>query len=180
MQEVVQQATVAQPSHSHTVIALWVVVGLVLVETVALWVTIKARGGWAYIATIPFVNLRQLVSLVLAVVTVVGTGMVGYFSGVWPPEYVLFAVLAAISTWMGLDIWQYRIKRNTTDASIPSTQNLMAAQAVAGVDVDARTARQAASPTARQPIPGETTEMPSVAPPVSARPDLGVPDKGVL
>ena len=174
LQEVVQRATVVEPSHNHTVIALWVMIGLSVVEAVVIWITVKARGGWAYIATIPFVNLRQLVSLVLASVTIIGTGMVGYFSGVWPPEYIFFGSVAAISTWMGLDIWQYTVKRNTTDASIPSTQNIMAAQAASGTAVDARTARNVAAPTARQPIPGQTTEQPAPsAPPIPTSHERG-------
>lgn len=175
LQEVVQAAAVQQPSHSHTVIALWVFVAIAIVEAVAIWMTVKARGGWAYIATIPFVNLRQLVSLLLGVLTVVGSGIVGYLSGVWPPEEVLNSVLIALSVWMSIDVAQYWIKRKTTDAAIPSTQNMMAAQAASGVQVDARTARDAAAPTARQPIPGQTAEMPA-----APRPDLGVPDKGVV
>lgn len=179
VQEVVTQATVQQPSHSHTVVTLWVLVGVVLVETAFLWITIKARGGWSYIATIPFVNLRQLVSLVLAILTVVGSGIVGYLSGVWPPEYLVDSVLLALSVWMSIDVAQYWIKRKTTDASIPSTQNMMAAQAAAGVDVHARSAREIAAPGQRQNIPGQTTEM-AVEPTATTRPDLGVPDKGVL
>lgn len=189
LQEVVQPATIAQPSHSHTVIALWVLVALAIIEAAIIWITVKARGGWTYIATIPFVNLRQLVSLVLAVVTVIGTGLVGYFSGVWPPEHVYEGALIAISAWMSIDVAQYWVKRKTTDSTIPSTQNVMAAQAAAGVQVDARVARDATAPTARQPIPGKTAEMPTpIVVPVPAtdaasvapRPDLGVPDKGVL
>lgn len=177
LQEVVQQATVPQPSHSHTVIALCVFVAVALVEALVIWVTVKARGGWAYIATIPFVNLRQLVSLVLAVLTVVGSGIVGYLSGVWPPEYLMDSVLIAVSVWMSIDVAQYWIKRKTTDTNIPSTQNMMAAQAASGVEVSALTARNVANPTSRQPIPGATAEM---AVPASDRPDLGVPDKGVI
>jgi hypothetical protein len=157
VQEVVQQAAIQQPSHSHTTVALWVLVGLVLVESVALWITIKARGGWTYIATIPFVNLRQLVSLVLAILTIIGTGLVGYLSGVWPPEHVYEGALLAISVWMGIDVAQYLIKRKTVDPTLASAQNVMAAQQAAGVPVDARIARQ----TTEMPVQGGRPSSPS-------------------
>ena len=172
-QEVIRQATVQQPDHSHAVIAMWVFVGVALIEGLLLWITYKARGGWAYVATIPFVNLRQLVSLSLAVVTVVGAGIVGYLSGVWPPEYLIDSTLLALTAWMGLDVGMYWVKRKTTDASIPSTQNIMAAQAASGGDVDARSARAAKVATL-------TAEMPVPNAPLPDRPDLGVPDKGVI
>jgi len=160
VQEVVQQATIAQPKdHNHVLIALWAVVGGLVIETVVLAILIKARGGWAYVATIPLVNLRQLVSIALAVVTVIGTGIVGYLSGVWPPEYVLEYVLFALTIWMGIDVAQFWIKRKTTDNTIQSTQNIMAAQAAGGVQVDAQAARNQAAPESRQSIPGQTTEM---------------------
>src|SRR3954469_12582038 len=116
IQEVVQQATVAQPKdHNHILIALWAVVGGLVIETVVLLILIRARGGWGYVATIPLTNLRQIVSIALAVVTVIGTGIVGYLSGVWPPEYVLEYVLISLTLWMGLDVTQFLIKRKTTD-----------------------------------------------------------------
>ena len=149
----------------------------ICIESVALWVTFKARGGWTYIATIPFVNLRQLVSLSLAVITVIGAGLDGYLSGVWPPEYIYEGALIALSAWMGLDLWQYSIKRKTTDPAIPSAQNIMAAQQASGGVVDARVAREA-----RDAIRGQTGEMPVPPTPtdIPPRPDLGVPDRGVL
>lgn len=160
-QEVVQQAAVEQPkSHNHIVVGLWFFVALSIVEAVVIWIVTKARGGWTYIATIPFVNLRQLASLILAAVTVVGTGIVGYLSGVWPPEYVFHGALFAVSVWMGLDVSQYWIKRSTTDPMISSTQNVMAAQAASGNRVDALTARSIADPNARQPVPTDEHPMP--------------------
>jgi hypothetical protein len=162
----VQQAAVQQPrSHTHTIVTLWVFVAVSLLEAVLLWIAIKARGGWTYIATIPFVNLRQLVSLALAGITVIGSGIVGYLSGVWPPEYMVHAVLFAVTVWMGIDVAQYWIKRKTTDPTIASTQNVMAAQAIAGAEVNALTARAVADPGARQPVPGRTAEIP--VPPAS-------------
>lgn len=156
MQEVVTQAAVIQPKeHNHVIIALWTFVAIALAEAVALWILVKARGGWAYIATIPFVNLRQLFSLVLAAITIIGTGVIGYLAGVWPPEYVFQGALIALSVWMGIDVAQYGIKRLSTKPDLPSTQNIMAAQAAAGVEVDARTARAVADPMARQSIPGQ-------------------------
>ena len=177
-QEVVQQATVAQPSHSHTIITMWVFVATSLVEAVAIAVLVYARGGWTYIATIPFVNLRQLTSLILAAVTIIGTGTIGYLSGVWPPEYIFHGALVALSVWMGFDVGAYWIKRATTDPTIASTQNVMAAQAATGQRVDARDARAAADPGARQPVPTGEHEAVTKAK-ASPRPLLTDDDDGV-
>jgi hypothetical protein len=156
LQEVVTQAAVIQPkAHNHVIVAMWALAAIALAEAIIIAVLTRARGGWAYIATIPFVNLRQLVSLGLAAVTVVGTGLIGFLAGVWPPEYIFNSALIGLSVWMGIDVAQYWIKRSTTDPALPSTQNIMAAQAAAGVEVDARTARLAADPQARQSIPGQ-------------------------
>lgn len=190
VQEVVTAPAVVQPkSHNHVIIALWVFVGISIVEAVVIWILTKARGGWEYIATIPFVNLRQLASLIMAAVTIVGTGIIGFLAGVWPPEYIFHGALIAISVWMGIDVAQYGIKRLSTNPDLPSTQNIMAAQAAAGVPINARDARAAADPTVRQSVPGQTAEQP-VPPPAplmdsaaaiaarSPRADLGDDSKG--
>lgn len=177
LQEIVQSATVEQPTHSHALVALWVLAALVLAEAVAIALMLRARGGWGYVATIPITNLRSITAIGLMVATVIGTGLVGYFAGVWPPDHVFTPTLTAITVWSGIEVTGVWLKRVTTDPSLPSTQNMMAAQAASGVAVDARDARVAAAPQARQPIPGEAA---AVTLPLTPRPDLGVPDRGVL
>src|SRR3954469_8602054 len=103
LQEVVQTATVAQPTHSHTVVTLWVLVAALVAETTVVAVLIRARGGWGYVATIPITNLRSLTAIGLMVVTIVGAGVVGYLSGVWPPEYVYSTTAYTLTIWAGIE-----------------------------------------------------------------------------
>lgn len=167
LQEVVTQAAVVQPKqHSHILIAMWVAVAVALVEAVLLWITVKARGGWAYVATIPITNLRSLVAIALFAVAIVGTGVIGYLAGVWPPDHIFTPALTAVTVWAGIEVTGVWLKRVTTNENLPSTQNIMAAQAAIGLPVDARTAREAAAPQARQPVPGpapEFTDFPTLS-----------------
>lgn len=160
VQEIVTSPAVTQPkSHNHVIVALWVFVALSIVEAFALLVTFKARGGWSYLATIPMTNLRSLAAIVMFVVAIVGTGLVGYLAGVWPPENIYDTTMYVLTIWSGIEVGAMWIKRKTGDDR-PSTQNVMAAQAAAGVQVDARAARDVADPATRVQVP--TAEFPTV------------------
>ena len=163
-QEVVTQAAVVAPSHSHQVVFLWVLGTLVIAEGIAIALMFYARGGWSHLDEIPVTQLRSLTAIILFGATVMGTGIIGYAAGVWPPEYVLDAILIAETTWAGIEVGAVWLKRRQ------NIQNEVARS-------------PNATATATYPVPNPPQPPPVEPEPnalISPRPDLGVPDKGVL
>ena len=176
-QEVVTQAAIQQPQYNHAIIALWALGAIVVAQAIVLWIMFKARGGWNYLATIPITNLRSLVAVGLFAITVVGTGLVGYFAGVWPPEYIYDSTLIAETTWAGIEVAAVWLKRRTTNPEIASNQNLQSGVATQTATLPIP-GKPAPKPPAEVEVAGDSTPLDMR--PVPPRPLLTNDDAGII
>lgn len=113
-------AATAVGNHNYMVGGLIVAVGI---EAVAILLLLYHKG-WDAIANVPTTNLRTLISIALFSMFNVSVITVGYLTGTYPPEFVIVWMESFICVAMGLDVLQYTAKRFTTDANIPSIQNV--------------------------------------------------------
>jgi len=168
--KIIATAAATEAHHNYFEWGLIAVVILLLVSNVL----ILSHRGWDWLSTIPTTNLRLVNGIALFSGFNISMMLVGYATHTYPPVDFVLAVESAILIMCGLDVTQYGIKRKTTDADIPSIQNV-----AGGI-----TPGPATSPPAPPPAPIVPANVPVVPalPGGSAavRDDSAVPDPGIM
>lgn len=167
LQEVVTRAAVVQPEHSHAVVTMWALGVLVVAEALMIGLLLRKNGGLDFLAVVPITPLRSLVAILLFPAAVIGVGVIGYATGVWPPEYIMVIVMGALTAWSGIEVTGVWLKRRTTDKTMPTRQNIQS-----GIAAGPAIAPPAA-PTSEMQVPAD--EVPVVPAQPAVPPALNAP-----